>query len=133
MQQGRVGDYDELKHFEKFSPSLGIIAAYAYDRVGNLEAIDDIAIADYVAESRALRSQPITFDVALLSTSLPVSTEVAGAFPFMTQGWSILDQEKEFVRPEIFALRQGLLPALWTTLRSEEGNKAATLLRQEEI
>jgi len=140
-RQGRVGDYDELGEFDKINPSLGIIAAYAYERVGDLAAIDDIVDA-----SRASSSQAVPFDVALLSTKpmhrtergLTVATEagdrpVAGSFPLMTQGWSFLDREDDFVPPALFELRKGLCPALWTTFRKTEGKKAAELLNQGEI
>lgn len=142
-QQGRVGDYAELRKFDKINPSLGIIAAYAYERIGDLTAINDIADR-MVGHPNMPHAVP--FDVALLSTrpirrsqsGLTVKTEtgerpVAGSFPLMTRGWSFLDREDDFVSGALFELRKGLLPALWTTFRREEGKRMAELLSQGEI
>ena len=147
MHQGRFGDYKELEQiadqFHKYrhiNPSLGIIAAYAYERRGDLSEIDKVA--SYFAQAR----QPVPFDVALLSTKpvrrtkrgLTVELDagrraVAGSFPLMTQGWSFLDREDDFVPSVLFEVRAGLLPALWTTFRGKEGRKLSELLYQGEI
>jgi len=149
MHQGRFGDYKQLRDSERVNLSLGILAAYAHERTGDFAAINGITIADYFAESPAMRSQSVIFDVALLSTKpilvsrrgfagLTVVTEagprsVAGSFPLMTQGWSFLDREDAFVSSALFEVRDGLLPALWTTLRNKEGKRLAELLYQGEI
>ncbi len=66
---GQTADYAELKQsaeqfreYKHRNPSLGILAAYAYERAGIIDQIDDIA--DWFAEV----GQPIPFDVAMLST-----------------------------------------------------------------
>jgi Caspase domain len=147
MHQGRFGDYQELtqtagqlRKYNYLNPTLGIIAAYAYERTGNLHEID--SVAGYFAEAQ----QPVPFDVALLSTKpvwrmrqgLTIELDagrraVAGSFPLMTQGWSFLDREDEFVPLSLFEVRGGLLPALWTTFRGKEGKRLAELLHQGEV
>ncbi len=143
MQQGRYGDYAELdraanglRQYKHSNPSLGILAAYAYERAANLEQIDDIA--RWFVEM----GQPVPFDVALLSTGTVTRTgnrltisvsdgrngQVAGAFPLLAQGWSFLDGDDESSTPALLALRPGLLPGLWTTFRAEEGRRLAALL-----
>jgi hypothetical protein len=153
MHQGRYADTDEIAHVastlrkEKHSnPSLGIFAAYAYERAGVIDEIDDIAWWF------ALASQPIPFDIAMLST-VPLKrlhgewtmaprrppgrfrriAPVAGSFPLLTQGWSFLDPTDKFVHGALFDLRAGLLPALWTTLRADEGQKLAELVRNGKL
>jgi Caspase domain len=148
MHQGRFGDLDELKklgdqlrQYKHVNPSLGILAAYAYERAGDLKAID--SVATYFAQAE----QPIPFDVALLSTKEiarsqqgltikatgQTKTPVAGSFPLMTQGWSFLDPDDKFVTPAMMKLRQGLLPSLWTTLREKEGKQLAKLIHEGKL
>jgi hypothetical protein len=69
MHQGRFGDLndlkklgDQLRQYKHVNPSLGILAAYAYERAGDLKAID--SVTTYFAQA----GQPVPFDVALLST-----------------------------------------------------------------
>ena len=147
MHQGRFGDYkeleqvaDQVRKYKHLNPTLGIIAAYAYERTGNLHEID--RVAGHFAQAH----QPVPFDVALLSTKPVRRTRqgptieldagrqpVAGSFPLMTQGWSYLDREDEFVHSSLFEVRGGLLPALWTTFRGKEGKRLAELVYQGEI
>jgi hypothetical protein len=152
MQQGRYGDMHEAVHVasvlreEKHSnPSLGILAAYAYERAGVIDEIDDIAWWF------ANKGQPIPFDIGMLSTvalkrrngewtmalkrphQFRRTAPVAGSFPLLTQGWSFLDPTDKFVHRALFDLRAGLLPALWTTLRADEGRKLAELVRDGKL
>lgn len=148
MHQGRFGNYEDLKNaasilrqYKHQNPSLGVLAAYAYERAGDIPEID--SIIDYFLEA----GQPVPFDVAMLSTK-PIAravdaliiprrngsaAKVAGSFPLMTQGWSFLDPEDEFIHPAIFDLRRGLLPSLWTTFRASEGAKLAGLIHEGEL
>ena len=48
----------------------------------------------------------------------------------MTQGWSFLDPEDGLISRELFELRRGLLPSLWTTFRETEGIRVAGLIRE---
>jgi hypothetical protein len=145
MNQGRVGSYAELKQaaeklrqHKHYNPSLGILAAYAYERAGDIPEID--SIVEYFFGM----GQFIPFDIAVLSTK-PVArihedfiipwgngspARVAGSFPLMTQGWSFLDPEDGLISRELFELRRGLLPSLWTTFRETEGIRVAGLLRE---
>jgi len=144
MHQGRLPtmkDLEEagaiLRGYQHTNPSFGILAAYAYERAGNIAAID--RIMQHFHEDR----QPVPFDVALLSGKrieqagprLVIETSaqhvpVAGSFPLMTQGWSFLDSEEY---PRLLALRPGLLASLWTTMRAAGGARLAELVFQGEI
>jgi hypothetical protein len=146
MNQGRVGSYEELKQaaerlrqYKHYNPSLGILAAYAYERAGDIPEID--SIVDYFFGM----GQFIPFDIAVLSTK-PVArvrddfiipwgkgspAHVAGSFPLMTQGWSFLDPEDGLMSRNLFGLRRGLLPSLWTTFRESEGGRVADLIGEE--
>lgn len=158
MHQGRYDNAQEfadvaevLRQGKHANPTLGILAAYAYERTGDIAQIDDIA--NWFSRMH----QPIPFDVAVLSTArinttrvpwsielkypLPArfhewwrrlwnKTEVAGSFPLLTQGWSFLDSSDQRVHPALPSLRSGLLPALWTTLRADAGRKLADLVEE---
>ena len=143
MSQGRTADAreleraaDKLRQGKHSDPSLGIFASYAYERAGQIAEID--SIAGYFARAR----QPVPYDVAMLSTHSMVAhpgwlaieltnapaTAVAGTFPLMTEGWTFLDPEDAVVPRELFAIRSGLLPSLWTTFRPAEGAALADLI-----
>ena len=61
------------------------------------------------------------------------SGSVAGGFPWLRQGWNLLDD----IDPDGFAplieLSGGLRPALFTTLRADEGAALAKLIREGRI
>lgn len=149
MQQGRSFKPDEfrkaadtLRRYKHSNPSLGVLAAYAYERAGDISEIDDIA------SHFASRGQAIPFDVAHLSRfvmtygprpSLKVpaairdTTEVAGSFPLMSQGWALLDPEDHGLHPDLFQIRSGLQPSLWTTLDDPRGQHLAALVEKGEL
>lgn len=136
---------DEVRQWKHANPSMGILAAYAYERAGNLQELKELS--GYYA----MVNQAVPFDVAYLpslpmtkvQSHLMVSTvldsaerqaKVAGHFPLMTQGWAYLDPHDKFLNPKLFAIRKGLVPsALWTSLRDTEGQQLATLLERGEL
>jgi hypothetical protein len=133
----------DLRLYKHINPSLGIMAAYAYERAGALEEID--SIAGYFA----LENQPVPFDVALLSTKLIVKdangnfgidvalpngtsafSTVAGSFPLLSRGWALLDQVEGAISPKLLELRPQLVRSLWTTLTPKGGVGFAQILQQ---
>ena len=147
MHQGQYGDAadftnaaESLRKYRHSNPSLGILAAYAFERAGAIDQIDDIAWRF------AEKGQPIPFDVAMLST-VPVERtplglemivhgqrgQVAGSFPMLAQGWSFIDPSDNYVHPALIELRSGLRPALWTTLSADAGKQLATLIHKGEL
>ena len=132
---------------EKHSnPVLGVLAAYAYERAGALDQIDDIV--GYFADRR----QPVIFDIAMLSTYCTArkpgrafftdgvkhrgaarDATIAGTFPLMARGWATLDPRDPLVHPELVGLCPGLVPSLWTTLRPDAGKRLAKLIESGEL
>ena len=153
MHQGRYASRDDLRRsalvlrrYKHSNPSLGILAAYAYERTGDTDDIDRIAgyFVDY--------DQPVPFDVAMLGagnirknvngtleteTVLPDRQRklapVGGSFPLLTRGWSLLDLETQAISPRLFDLRPRLVISLWTTFSPEGGSQIAELLRTGEL
>lgn len=118
-----------LRDSKHRNPSLGILAAYAYDRGRFGRDGQQFDSVDNIADHFAARNQFVPFDVALLMRDRKkIAAEVAGSFPFMTRGWSLLEA---YPRPEnelLLPLRPGLLPGPWTCLRGEEGKRLAALI-----
>ena len=117
---------EQLRQYKHQNPSLGILAAYAYERAGIIDQIDDMA--DWFGEA----GQPVPFDVAMLSTRrikkeagrwmIQTRTRrapIAGMFPLMTQGWAFLEKGNPLVSKALLDARSGLVPSLWTTLRDD--------------
>jgi hypothetical protein len=148
--------------FNKHSnPVAGVIAAYLYNRFGDIDNIRRIALYYIRAQ------QPVPFDIALLarvdsvrdadgqiSISVPSvglkenadqeyerftwdemeggHGKVAGAFPWLRQGWILLDEEGEgaLYPPGLSRLGKYLLPAPFTTLRGQAGHALGRWLRK---
>lgn len=58
---------------------------------------------------------------------------VAGGFPWLRQGWSLLDVVSLPVHPELVHLASSLLPFPFTTLEADAGRVLAALVRQGEV
>ncbi|HEX8625901.1 MAG TPA: caspase family protein [Allosphingosinicella sp.] len=127
-----------LRQGKHANPTLGILAAYAYDRAGAQEEIDSIAW--YFAT----RNHFVPFDVALLSRARvkgpgvvtrftwdgrSADAPVVGAFPLMTRGWALLEPGRDAIHPGLLELRQGLLPVAWTCLNLDQGLALARMIR----
>lgn len=150
-----------LRYQKHSNPVAGVIAAYLYNRIGDIDNIRRIAL--YYIQA----GEPVPFDVALLAR---VSSErdskgeifitvpsvearegfgrddaaftrnameggrgvVAGAFPWLRQGWILLDDEGEgaLYPPGLSHLAQYLLPAPFTTLRGDGGRMLAHWLER---
>jgi Caspase domain len=135
----KLNDFAERARQGKHAnPTLGVLAAYAYDRAGAQDEIDSIAW--YFAD----RNGFVPFDVALLSRARvarlgtvvqfrwkneSASAMVAGTFPMMTRGWALLEPGRDGVTPGLLELRPGLLPTPWTAFDSEHGAKLAGMIR----
>ncbi|HEY0412735.1 MAG TPA: caspase family protein [Allosphingosinicella sp.] len=140
-------DYRKLAHWIRMgkhdNPALGVLAAYAYARAGDLDGVD--SIIGYFAA----KGQPVLYDLALLGTSkvrrdgarlhflkgVPhgnarLDARIAGSFPLMTGGWALLDREDPTVHPALSKLRAGLRPSLWTMLAPTQGAQLAALVRE---
>ncbi|QOZ33266.1 hypothetical protein XH92_17635 [Bradyrhizobium sp. CCBAU 53421] len=134
------GFAEEARQMKHINPALGILAAYAYERSGSIDEIANIAW------HFAYRNGFVPFDVmALLSAYgdpdamiraqghwTPDKIVVAGGFPALTQGWSILDIESD-ASAELVHLRAGLIDSVWTTFDDERGSRFADLVQQGEI
>jgi hypothetical protein len=129
---------DRVRQRKHSNPTLGILAAYAYDRAGAQDEVNSIAW--YFAYQDGY----VPFDVALLSsTKIPSPGEkgmfrwdghaaearIAGAFPFLTRGWALLDLEGAPGNADLAKLRPGLLPTPWTSFDLQHGDRMATLIR----
>lgn len=140
-----------LRYHKHGNPVAGVIAAYLYNRVGDIDNIRRIALFYIKA------GELVPFDVALLARGSSERIDdqifvnipsvdvrrayspqevlftrnameggrglVAGAFPWLRQGWILLEDEGEgaLYPPGLSRLTKHLLPAPFTTLRAEGG------------
>jgi hypothetical protein len=130
---------DEARQMKHINPAFGVLAAYAYERSGQ---IDEVAsIGWYFAH----RNYFVPFDVIFLLSAYgdpeamirvhgwaPEKIVVAGGFPMLTRGWALLDPDSR-AWPELVRLRTGLMDSVWTTFNAEVGNHFAGMIAQEEI
>jgi hypothetical protein len=127
----------EMKHI---NPAFGILAAYAYERAGEIDEIASIGwhFAD--------RDGFVPYDVYLLLSAngdpaaligehgpLRSDFEVAGGFPLMTQGWALLDPNQDGSNPALLDLRDGLARGVWTSFNAQSGARFAELVKRGEI
>lgn len=129
----------EARRSKHINPAFGVLAAYAYERIG---LIDEVAsIAWHFAD----RNQFVPFDVmALLSaygdpkvmiqqhgrTNHGIVT--AGRFPMLTRGWAMLNPDSG-ARPSVVGLQKGLMNSVWTAFNDESGRRFADLVQQGKI
>lgn len=145
----------KLRLWKHVDPVLGVISAYLYDAIGDVDSIRRIA-GFYAQEC-----QNIPYDVALLGglsgtrnewgfevhvpalRARPPRTQteerfewtycamdardgkVGGLWPWMRQGWTLLDDPGDFssplVLPGILELRRGLMRSRFTTFEADQG------------
>jgi hypothetical protein len=140
IASGERADQAELTQFARYvrqgkhtNPSLGILAAYAYDlaRIGSGDGEDS---AQSVADWHASMDGFVPFDVAMLARKRdwPGAT-IAGGFPLMTRGWALLEVYPRPINDELLKLRAGLLPGPWTCFRAEEGKRLAQLIEEGKL
>lgn len=154
-----------IRQWKHADPVLGVIAAYLYARLNDIESIQRLAWFYPV------NNQPIPFDVALLGelplrragggllfADIPKTSEreaqaereeefdfttqptpgwkdapVAGGFPWLRRGWDLLDDIDAKAFKPLIELTDGLTPALFTTLRADDGARLAKLIREGTI
>ena len=130
---------DETREVKHINPAFGVLAAYAYERSGRIDQV--ASIAWYFAN----RNGFVPFDVISLLSAYGDPEElirihgvvhekiaVAGGFPMLTQGWSVLDPENG-AQPELARLRAGLTESVWTTFNDEAGSRFADMIARGEI
>ena len=153
----------KLRDFKHIDPVLGAVAAYAYARAGAIDEIrrlvyfysehsqpapfdvvllarlaitrDELGLSAHVpaVPERAPRSQ-IEHDRRWTYQSTPeTQVRVAGGFPWLRQGWSLLEDDfrLEFRRLGRFAAQLGPSPV--TTLKPEAGAELAALVRKGDV
>jgi hypothetical protein len=131
---GAMSDFaDNVRQTKHVNPAYGILAAYAYDRAGRL---DDV---ERVAGFFARENHFVPFDVAYLTDSLrlarqaPNGAPVAGGFPLLSYGWSLLDPALTALEPALLDLRGGLLRGAWASFEPETGRGFAELVREGRV
>jgi hypothetical protein len=134
------GFAEEVRQMKHINPAFGILAAYAYERSG---MIDEIANIGWYFASR---NNFVPFDVMALlraygDPDAMIRAQgdwnlnqivVAGGFPALTQGWSLLDVESG-ASSELVRLRAGLMDSVWTTFDEQTGRRFADMIERGEI
>lgn len=152
-----------LRDQKHADPVLGALAAYAYARAGAVEDIrrlcdfyrqrrqpvpfDAILLARVPIRREADGLRAILPPVAAREPLTDMErarrwtyeataggeVAVAGGFPWLRQGWALLEDD---FRPELRAVARfapGILPGLFTTLRPRQGEQLARAIAQGEI
>lgn len=152
-----------LRDFKHADPVLGVLAAYAYARAGAVDEIrrlvyfysehqqpapfDAVLLArlpikrdklGYSADvapvaERAPRSQIESARSWTYRATPAAHIRVAGGFPWMRQGWTLLEDD---FRPELRRLARfagELRPGVVTTLAPQAGQELAALVRKGEV
>ena len=117
----RAGDY--LRRFKHRNPTLGIYAAYAYDRAGRRDQVVDML------RHFELVGQTIPYDILLLAglTTVWNPPNVAPNYPLLTQGWAYLNPDR--MHPILVKARQWLAPSSWATVLGDAGRELAHAVR----
>ncbi|MGO4519018.1 caspase family protein [Dyella sp. 2RAF44] len=129
----------EVRQMKHINPALGILAAYAYERIGNLKEVGSVAWYfatrngfvpyDVIALLEAygeLRDMPPGFR---LDSSI---SGTASGFPLLTRGWSLLDSDNDY-RRDLVRLKAGLTESVWTSFKSNAGERFASMIRKGRI
>lgn len=124
---------DQLRITKHINPAFGILAAYAYDRAGRLADIE--SVADYFARENGF----VPFDVAFLTETLrqggpaPNGAPIAGGFPLLSYGWSLLDPDLTAIPRTLLKIRTGLLNGPWAAFDARWGVQFADLVARGEV
>ena len=124
---------DLARQSKHANPILGILAAYAYDRSGNLTGL--ASIADYFQSFNHF----VPYDVLMLGgeAAHDVPSEIlnkprpwrrAGGFPLFTRGWSLLEGLQSGAALQ--DVRRGMLDGPWISLDEVAGCRFAELVSQ---
>lgn len=130
---------DETRYVKHINPAFGVLAAYAYERSGRIDQVASIAW------HFANRNCFVPFDVMSLLKAYgepealirahgwaPEKINVAGDFPMLTHGWTLLDPDSG-ARSELVRLRAGLMDSVWTTFNFKVGRRFADMIAQGKI
>ncbi|MCE9683688.1 hypothetical protein [Halomonas alkalisoli] len=152
-----------LRGHKHADPMLGVIAAYLHDAMGDTDNVRrtayyfarrdqpipfDIALLGRLEARREGPDGPIRVTIPpvpadsgarrgaayLWSETPPAEGVLAGAFPFMRQGWGLLEPEGsgDLYPPGLSELTQHLRPSPFTTLDSSAGSWLAERLFEQE-
>ncbi len=153
----------ELRQLKHADPVLGVISAYLYDSINDVDSVRRMAY--YYIENK----QPIPYDIAMLArieaewrdgllwVNVPVVEKrtprtadeqnfswtheatpsavgvVGGLWPWMRQGWALLedyrDDGSELVSPDLPALLPHLRQARFTTFDTEGAHRLASMFK----
>lgn len=121
-----------LRRYKHRNPTLGILAAYAYDRAGRYDEIVEM-IGYFAAEG-----QPVPYDLVMLAgwteaemQAAHPQTQVVPAYPMLTQGWAYLDAGT--LPDAVAAARGSLAPTLWATVTGAAGRALAEAIERGEL
>jgi len=118
---------DRIRVMKGIDPTLGLYAAYAFDRAGQS--------AKTASVSQFLESDLGTefFDTAMLAGKLTGKPfrdrSVAPFVPMLAQGWDLLRIKGIQLDPRLFEAWTRLRPALWTTFAPQDIELVSGLVR----
>lgn len=115
-----------LRKYKHQNPTLGVFAAYAYERAGRFRQVRDMI--PYFADME----QVVPFDLTLLARQDPSGIRVSPSYPLLTQGWAYLIDE-ENLHPAIVEARDTLAPSLWATPTGQGGEALARAVEQGDL
>lgn len=152
-----------LRDYKHTDPVLGALAAYAYARAGAIEEIrrlvyfyaehDQPAPFDAVllarvnvsrdglgwiahippVEERTPRSPEESRRSWTYRSTPAANVRVAGGFPWLRQGWALLDDDFRPKFRELARFAPRVKPSFVTTLDAAEGSELAALIRNGEV
>jgi hypothetical protein len=161
----------QLRDAKERDPVRGVIAAYIYDSLGDLDSVRRIAYYLALAEvpvpydiallgrltARRLGAGPIVVEIPETPPRTPRSPEetsrswtsaatprvplianqsagvpVAGAFPWLRQGWLLLEDEdpSDLIIDGLAKVRAELLPSPFTTLTARGGKQLKAMIEE---
>jgi hypothetical protein len=129
---------DEVRKVKHINPIFGVLAAYAYERS---DRIDEVASIGWYFVNR---NNFVPFDVVSLLGAYgepeemirahgwaPENVIVAGGFPMLTRGWSLLDPDS-VAGSQLDHLRSGLMDSVWTSFSAAAGRTFADMIKRGE-
>jgi hypothetical protein len=118
---------DRIRILKGVDPTLGLYAAYAYDRAGNSSKAK--SVSDFLADDLGTEF----FDTAMLAGKLdgkPFQDRSAAPFvPMLALGWDALLLRRVQLDPRLLDARSRLRPALWTTFAPQDMDLVSDLVR----
>jgi hypothetical protein len=119
---------DRIRVLKSIDPTLGLYAAYAFDRAGQFEKT--ASVSAFLSGDIGMEF----FDTAMLAGKLagkpPRDRSVAPFAPMLAQGWDLLRVKGVRLDPRLFDAWPRLRPALWTTFAPEDIELVSGLVRE---